>query len=95
MRTKIYQVKPTGNIIMKNITGEIKNTINWLNNNRNKGEIPEEKLVEELRQKILKGINRSREWEETGQTEDWKRGKIYVEIMTGCLIIKGKCKISD
>lgn len=27
-RTKIYQVKPTGNIIMKNITGEIKNTIN-------------------------------------------------------------------
>lgn len=95
MRTKIYQVKPTGNIIMKNITGEIKNTINWLNNNRNKGEIPEEKLVEELRQKILKGINRSREWEETGKTEDWKRGKIYVEIMTGCLIIKGKCKISD
>ena len=28
MRTKIYQVKPTGNIIMKNIIGERKDIIN-------------------------------------------------------------------
>lgn len=30
MRTKIYQVKPNGNIIMKNIIEEIKNTMSWL-----------------------------------------------------------------
>jgi len=28
MRTKIYQVKPTGNIILKNIIGEMKDIIN-------------------------------------------------------------------
>lgn len=28
MRTNIYQVKPTGNIIMKNIIGEMKDIIN-------------------------------------------------------------------
>lgn len=27
MRTKVYQAKPTGNIIMKNKTGEMKDTI--------------------------------------------------------------------
>lgn len=27
LKTKVYQVKPTGNIIMKNETGEMKDTI--------------------------------------------------------------------
>lgn len=52
MRTKIIQVKPTGNIVMKNVSGKLKYIMNWLNSNeiKNKFLIKKKKKVEELAQ---------------------------------------------
>lgn len=56
--------------------------------------IPGEKPVDKLSQKTSEEKLKQRR-EERGETEDWKRGQILVEIVTGCLLIKGKCKIPD